>query len=282
MVYRCHILVDTQATSHSQRPDAGQPARVEGVGNDLAGRSNITMTPNLEFNSREGPWLGEDESTWTPRPEGAYNSWGSEGPGTMSRPASLREIEIGVPINIWLVSGSPVSRELHGMQPELILTEKADPEVVTLALARLASRHLGVPEDCFSFTWKVQIAMDNSCAGYDVTMIMVALDDQTWERLDEERHVQFEQGGSPYCYICMRDCEDADSPNPRGATPRSNCIECEPCFLCERCSVSTANGTNFCLSCLPKNKLQEEPQILQGSELIRYRLLTKEDSIGGD
>ena len=211
--------------------DAGQPARTEGSDVDQYIGSRTRVVPVPDSHPQEDVWLGEDGSTWKISPEGAYNKWGSEGPCSLSRPARLNEVAARVPINIWLVSGSPVIKELHGLPPEITLTEKSDVEVVTLMMARLVSRHLGVPEDCLSFTWRTSYATNGSCTGYNVMMVLVALSDTTWERLDKERCALFDEGGPPYCFVCLGECDDADYPNPRGATRKSNCIECEPCFF---------------------------------------------------
>ena len=71
--------------------------------------------------------------------------------------------------------------------------------------------------------------------------------------------------------VCCQPCHDADDDDTR----ELNCVDCEPCFLCDRCRVTTPNGASMCYRWLgPEDRsfLEERHRI----HIIRLPVLAPE------
>ena len=74
------------------------------------------------------------------------------------------------------------------------------------------------------------------------------------------------------CFICASPCEDADAPNSTHSR-EENCLECEPCYLCEYCRFSMADGSPKCLFCCGQRDRCYIQEMYPGCEL-HVRMLT--------
>ena len=135
-----------------------------------------------------------------------------------------------------------------------------DVDAISTAVAGLISRHMSIPVDCVSLVWSVprnQLVI--------VTIVLIPLSEELWDELSEWSHEAVE---TPLCQSCFHPCHDADLDNTREA----NCVECHPCFLCDRCRITMRNGNPKCYLCLSK---EDYPFIEEfySDQIPRMRLL---------
>ena len=165
------------------------------------------------------------------------NKFGSEGPFQLTKPSSLKSIDSGMTIRFLRISGEPAKQSDFGIHSEWMTNKSETVEANSTAVAKLITKRLAIPNECLSLVWSRP--QDQHVI---LTIVLTPLSDEDWEMLDAE----VEMKHNPACMVCFQPCRDADDDDSR----EQNCVECIPCFLCDRCRVTTTNGTPKCYLCL--------------------------------
>ena len=182
------------------------------------------------------------------------NTYGSEGPARVDIPGGNILLPLGTRIQL---SGDVLR---CGLPAAFISEPGDDAESLTLNWVGDFIKEVGVPDDCISFSW----ARDAS-GGYMVSVL--------FHPLTPERHDELTRDDLQVCFVCAGPCDDADKPTWTGVYPRAlNCIECNPCFLCDRCKVMTRRRSFTCYACLSDEEWAEA-KVNHPSEELRMNLL---------
>ena len=219
---------------------------------------------------RRGAMSGERYGCngWIPHTPGSMNIYGSEGPFSLSRPLGLHSLDTGTLISMVQLSGNPTSVEAHGLPPHHCVRQNIEIETLCCAFTRLLTKHLMVPDDCISYVWGH--VRQTSC---DKVVIVAVIFNSIQEEVIDKMTTIAEGFAAPLkCFICASPCEDADAPNSTHSR-EENCLECEPCYLCEYCRFSMADGSPKCLFCCDKRDRCYIQEMYPGCEL-RVRMLT--------
>ena len=205
---------------------------------------------------------------WIPHTPGSMNIYGSEGPFSLSRPLGLHSLDTGTLISMVQLSGNPTSVEAHGLPPHHCVRQNIEIETLCCAFTRLLTKHLMVPDDCISYVWGH--VRQTSC---DKVVIVAVIFNSIQEEVIDKMTTIAEGFAAPLkCFICASPCEDADAPNSTHSR-EENCLECEPCYLCEYCRFSMADGSPKCLFCCGQRDRCYIQEMYPGCEL-RVRMLT--------
>ena len=179
----------------------------------------------------------------------------------LTKPISLESIDSGMTIRVMTVNGEPASE--YGL-PTVWLTDSCETVVsLSAGIARRITTHLSIPNQCVSLLWSRPT--DHTVI---VTAVLTPLSEDGWDMLRKDA----DSTGRTACMVCWQPCVDADDYEARDL----NCVECEPCFLCDRCHVITPSGTPICYMCLQpeaRSSLEARPS----QHRIRLRLLVPEE-----
>jgi hypothetical protein len=153
--------------------------------------------------------------------------------------------------------------------------------VVSLAMTVYISKMLNVPRLCLHFIWNAPSPTEPYPeAGIDITQERDLHGRQEGDRITAPICVMNVQiivsplsptddgQAEDDCQCCGDPCDDADEPYaPRSR--KTNCMECEPCWLCHACRFQMGEKGWICFSCV-------EPwheSFLDSSTLNRLRLV---------
>jgi len=153
-------------------------------------------------------------------PTGSMNTHGREGPATADIPGGTILLPFGTMIKLRSLNGEVVDSECTGLPAEVSAKQGDDAESLTLEWTSAFTIEVRVPDDCISFAWT-----RDGLNGYVVTALFHPLAPERLDVLGPD-FVQV-------CFVCAGPCDDADDNNSR----ELSCIECHPCFLCDRCKV---------------------------------------------
>ena len=232
--------------------------------------SSFHLVMHLTHLLRRGAMSGERYGCngWIPHTHGSMNIYGSEGPFSLSRPLGLHSLDTGTLISMVQASGNPTSVEAHGLPPHHCVRQNIEIETLCCAFTRLLTKHLMVPDDCISYMWGH--VRQTSC---DKVVIVAVIFNSIQEEVIDKMTTIAEGFAAPLkCFICASPCEDADAPNSTHSR-EENCLECEPCYLCEYCRFSMADGSPKCLFCCGQRDRCYIQEMYPGCEL-RVRMLT--------
>ena len=128
-------------------------------------------------------------------------------------------------------------------------------EGARLGVLVYTARMLDVPEVCIVLTWSSAVA-----ATYVICVHSPGVD---W--------LEAHAASDLTCDTCGDPCDDADlcpEQGPTGNARDMNCVRCQPCSLCVRCSVRLGLD-QVCLECIT----EEEAAGLASSKHRRWKLL---------
>jgi len=128
-------------------------------------------------------------------------------------------------------------------------------EAARLGVMVYTARMLDVPEVCIALTWSSAV---------DATFV-ICVHDAGVDWL--EAHGE----DSLTCDTCGDPCDDADlrpEQGPTGIARDMSCVRCQPCSLCERCSVRVGLD-QVCLECIT----EDEAAGLASGKHRRWRLI---------
>ena len=131
------------------------------------------------------------------------------------------------------VNGEPATESDFGIPSEWMANSCETVDAVSTAVARLITKHSAIPNECLSLVWSKP--QDQHVL---VAIVLTPLSEHGWDMLREGA----DSTGRSACMVCWQPCHDADDDDTR----ELNCVECEPCFLCDRCRVTTPNATSMC------------------------------------
>ena len=135
------------------------------------------------------------------------------------------------------INGEPANQSDFGIPSEWMTNSCETVDAVSTAVAMLITKHLAIPNECLSLVW--------SRPQYQhviVTIVLTPLSEHDWDMLTEEVELK----ANSACMVCCQPCHDAYGDDTR----ELNCVACYPCFLCDRCRVTTRNGNPKCYLCL--------------------------------
>ena len=162
-----------------------------------------------------------------------------------------------------------------GIASEWTAHDGEDVDTISTAAAMLISHQMSIPYDCVSLVWStprnllvtvtiVLIPMSEEVRDAYYNCPLVSQQDWRGSRCA----VLCERVAQPLCQACFYPCHDADLDNTR----ELNCVECYPCFLCDRCRIIMRNGNPKCYLCLTK---EDYPYIKEfySDQILRMQLL---------
>ena len=200
-----------------------------------------------------------------------------EGAGNfqVTKPRDLKILDPKTTVHFLRVSGEPATSEL-GISPTWTTNSIEDVQDISMATAGLISHHMSIPCDCVSLIWGTPLNHQ-----VNVTVVLTPLPDEILEAYHQASG-QYNPGPGrthveqPICMVCCQYCHDAD----RDCSREYNCVECFPCFLCDRCSITMENGNPRCYFCLTP---EDWPFVKEHypEDSLRIQLLTPE-SFGPD
>ena len=161
------------------------------------------------------------------------------------------------------VNGEPAKESDFGIPSEWMTNSCETVHAVSTSVARLITNHLAIPNECLSLVWSRP--QDHTVI---VTLVLTPLSEDGCDMLRKDA----DSTGRTACMVCWQPCVDADDDEARDL----NCVECEPCFLCDRCHAITPSGTPICYMCLQpeaRSSLEARPS----QHRIRLRLLVPEE-----
>ena len=157
----------------------------------------------------------------------------------MTKPISLSSIASGSCLRVMTVRGEPASE--YGL-PTVWLTDSCETVVsLSAGIARRITTHLAIPNQCVSLLWSRPT--DHTVI---VTAVLTPLSEDGWDMLRKDA----DSTGRTACMVCWQPCVDADG----DAARELNCVDCEPCSLCDRCRVITPSGNPYAI-CACNQKL---------------------------
>ena len=199
----------------------------------------------------------------------------NKGTFQVTKPSSLKTLDPGTTVRFTRIDGEPVETSKFGISSQWTTAGIEDVDAISTAVAGLISRHMSIPVDCVSLVWSVprnQLVI--------VTIVLIPLSEELWgayyrvelvpqpDWRGSRCAVFHEAVETPLCQSCFHPCHDADLDNTREA----NCVECHPCFLCDRCRITMRNGNPKCCLCLTT---EDYPFIKEfySDQIPRMRLL---------
>ena len=177
-------------------------------------------------------------------------------------PRALTRVPIGSQVHLRLNSGQLIDSQTYGMDGIYSVSSDASVEVLSLAFARVISRHLSIPQECISIMWNGARAYDANESIYETVVHLSACDDE------RSREAEKRTRNEEVCVGCYWPCPAIDR-NRRFW----NCVECGAENLCNRCKVITANGLPHCLLCLEQDDVPILMRSASREDLIRYRVI---------
>ena len=216
-------------------------------------------------------------------PGGSFNEYGSEGPTSLNEPPELAFLLEGTVVFLNLMSGEPLEESVHGLTGTFQVDCRITPSLLAESFAITVSRHLRIPPSCVTFVWgNTHVNWDTEEMSVWVSMQLISMDP---DRPDDLLLTDLRTSGDDdICCICQWPCEDADNDvwlDVMDARAR-NCAVCEPCFLCQGCSLRLRDGSSRCLDCISQEELtlidSAQVQIWCGrdADLVRRRVLNPE------
>ena len=119
------------------------------------------------------------------------------------------------------------------------LPRSMDKEAMELSILYTLARQEGVPRCCVALVWGgPKSSIDKDIIAQLVITQLTQEEEYRWDDYADECSKRSE----PLCFACYDPCEDADFP--------SRCVVCEPCSLCDECSVQGSWGQPLCLQCV--------------------------------
>ena len=116
------------------------------------------------------------------------------------------------------------------------------------ALLQRLSAQTSIPQRCFTLTMNPPSKVGNGSERIDVQYVTHAMEDDCESREEE-------------CSVCGDPCLDADvegALSDKKVTRYTNCVLCEPCYLCGDCRVSV-RGKYYCFDCIDREAAGEVP-----------------------
>ena len=169
-----------------------------------------------------------------PKPEGAMNRYGSEGPAQLYIPGGLLLLPPTTAIRLCTgLSGEPVDSGETGLPTNVVINMAADAESLTMEWLHAFVTKVGVPADCISFIWEREGPMK-----FLVTIL--------FKPLDPKVRYSRTKGNTDLCDVCTLPCIVADNE----MDTELNCSECGPSNLCGRCKIELFFGYFKCFICL--------------------------------
>ena len=100
--------------------------------------------------------------------------------------ASSREAAIpaGTGIHFVLPSGENIDPKVYGLPETYFLAKASAVDTLSLAFTTVASRRLGIPEDCLHFTWHK--LTQNGFFEMFVTIMVRAIDEDLYNKLHDK------------------------------------------------------------------------------------------------
>ena len=205
------------------------------------------------------------DTSFEPKPEGAMNRYGSEGPAQLNIPGGLLLIPPTTTIRLCSgLSGEPVDGGETGLPANVLINKATDAESLTIEWLQDFVTKVGVPADCISFTWEKEAPKK-----FLVRILFKPLDPKVrWSRT---KYV------TDLCDVCTLPCKVVE--NDRDAY--LNCCECEQICLCSRCKIDLWIGYVKCFRCLTDDPDEWSRVKEDQHPAVRFRM-TLLEQWGGD
>ena len=121
-----------------------------------------------------------------------------------------------------------------------------DTFILTLSIAFQAAvgKRLCVPRESVHIIWRA-VENDAEMAQCDVDVVI--------SEIPSDLRYNLQLSYDSICRVCCDPCADADDLDVE-QTRRSNCVRCQPCFLCDECHVRIGDDW-VCFDCLDDEEL---------------------------